>query len=51
MEKLLKDRINHLQSELAQNKNQKMDKGDRTEIIAELVIRIDENKVLLNKLK
>ncbi len=50
MKKLLKDRLNHLKSDLAQLKNKKMDKNIDSSRIIELSIRINEVKYLITKL-
>ena len=51
MKKIIKDRLNHLKSELAQAKHQKLDKVINEDHIKELTIRIHENDVLLAKLE
>lgn len=51
MEKLLKDRLNHLKSELAQLRNKKMDKSMLTNVkINDLLVRVREVEYLLEKL-
>lgn len=46
-EKVIKDRLNHLKSELSQHKNKKMDKSNYYEQITLLEARIDELQKLL----
>lgn len=46
-EKVIKDRLNHLKSELSQYKNKKMDKSNYYEQITLLEARIDELQKLL----
>lgn len=50
MEKLLKDRLNHLKSELAQLGKKKMDKNIDSTRLVELSVRLDEVEYLINKL-
>jgi hypothetical protein len=50
MEKLLKDRLNHLKSDLAQLKTKKLDKTLDEFKINEISIRIHEINYLISKL-
>lgn len=51
MEKQIRDRLNHLKSNLAQEKHQKLRKVLSEERIQELEIRIDELNMLWKKIK
>lgn len=51
MKKIIKDRINHLNSELVMANSQKMDKANREDAILDLKIRLDELNWILKKIE